>query len=621
MNEGQLLERFVARRDEAAFAALVARYGPMVLGVCRQMLHDPNDVDDAFQATFLVLVRKAGTLRNRDLLGNWLYGVAYKVAHRARTVKARRHATETPCVEELAMGPDHAGHQPQPWIHEEVQRLPEKYRTPVVLCYLQGLTHEEAAERLRWPLGTVKGRLARAREMLRSRLTRRGMAFSSGVLFLELARDASATVPNSLVESTIRAATAASSGRVAVGLISAQAVALSEGVLRTMFMTQLKTVGVLLLVAGLLTTSAGVVAYQAPGPGRQPVTTESAPVSQIRKSAQIASNPEVARDLQKAQEKASTKAGATETTPQLPGGLDERERSLAQGVFDDLYRLYRDGEMNDVERANTWSLRVLEAESHSQAGRRPAAKAHLKRMESLLETSRKRFDAGHAARVEVAEADFYVIRAQKLLENAASAGPVQATASSGPASDPAVAGGPTSAAGGLVGGMGGGGMGGGMGRGMGMAGGPVDRKVALERVQQGKRVEIARISEQLAGDDESPKNKAILKKLEEPVSMSFAHETPLDDVIKYIKSAVQGANDSGIPIYVDPAGLQEAETKMTTPVQLDLEGVPLKTTLRLLLKQVKLAYCVKEGVLIISSVNGIYNELQEIEATTDDPLQ
>jgi RNA polymerase sigma factor (sigma-70 family) len=149
LTEGQLLDRFVAARDDAAFEALVVRHGPMVHSVCRRMLRDPNDVDDAFQATFLVLVRKAGSLRRRDLLGNWLYGVAFRVASRARSVSARRMKIETPAdeVAELALARDECEPAPDPSLHEELHRLPEKYRAPVVLCYLEGLTHEEAAGR------------------------------------------------------------------------------------------------------------------------------------------------------------------------------------------------------------------------------------------------------------------------------------------------------------------------------------------------------------------------------------------------------------------------------------------------------------------------------------------
>jgi hypothetical protein len=133
-----------------------------------------------------------------------------------------------------------------------------------------------------------------------------------------------------------------------------------------------------------------------------------------------------------------------------------------------------------------------------------------------------------------------------------------------------------------------------------------------EHAEQVRRVDIARMVGELESEDQSPANKMILKKLAEPISMSFANETPLDDVLRYIKSATTGDKDTGIPVYVDPAGLKEAGVELNSPVTLDLEGVPLRTTLRLVLKQLKLAYCVKDGVLMISSVNGIYNELEEL---------
>jgi hypothetical protein len=151
--------------------------------------------------------------------------------------------------------------------------------------------------------------------------------------------------------------------------------------------------------------------------------------------------------------------------------------------------------------------------------------------------------------------------------------------------------------------MGGGGFGG--------VGGPR----AMKSVEDARRVEIAEMLPKVEELDKTPKSQAIHKKLNEPISMSFANETPLEDVLKYIKSATQGPNDTGIPIYVDPVGLAEAEKTLTSPITMDLEGVPLKTTLRLMLKQLGLAYCVKEGVLYISSVNGIFQELEEFEST------
>ncbi len=187
--EGELLERFVTHRDQAAFEAIVARHGPMVLTVCRQLLRDPNDVDDAFQATFLVLVRKAGSLKRCDLLGNWLYGVAHRIAVRARALAARRTGRTVAAIEAARSGANHRSglkngiNHTSPsepdrdsWLHQEIARLPEKYRVPIVLCYMEGVTHEDAARRLKWPLGTVKGRLARARDLLRNRLACRGVA-------------------------------------------------------------------------------------------------------------------------------------------------------------------------------------------------------------------------------------------------------------------------------------------------------------------------------------------------------------------------------------------------------------------------------------------------------------
>ncbi len=218
MSEGQLLERFVARRDGAAFEAMVARHGPMVLGVCRRVLRDPHDVEDAFQATFLVLVRKAGSLRRRDLLGNWLYGVAYRVALRARASSSRRRAIEAQVGRSEV---ESSNGESRPWLHEEIARLPEKYRIPIVLCYLEGRTHEEAAEHLRWPVGTVKGRLARARDLLRVRLTRRGLSLPAVALIAELTRDTSAAVPLPLIHATTKAAILLAAGHATTGLISA----------------------------------------------------------------------------------------------------------------------------------------------------------------------------------------------------------------------------------------------------------------------------------------------------------------------------------------------------------------------------------------------------------------
>jgi len=236
--DADLLEGFVSRRDELAFAALVERYGPMVLRVCRQLLRDAHDAEDAFQATFLVLVRKAGSIRERGLLGNWLYGVAHRVAARARALTARRRTREG---QGGAMADVEASGEPgpsdlQPVLHEEVHRLPDKYRVPVVLCYLEGRSNEEVAAALRRPVGTIKGRLARARKMLRARLVRRGLALSTAALAAALAENASATaLPAALRGVTLRAAKRFAAGdTTSGGPVSPRVAALTDAVTRSL---------------------------------------------------------------------------------------------------------------------------------------------------------------------------------------------------------------------------------------------------------------------------------------------------------------------------------------------------------------------------------------------------
>jgi len=219
LTDGELLGRFLNRgasEAEAAFEALVRRHGPMVLGVCRHVLNGPQDAEDAFQATFLLLVRKAGTIRDREVLGRWLYEVAFRTAVRAKANAASRNARERQGAAMLATGHDQdvAWNELRPVLHEEIGRLPEKYRTPVVLCYLEGKTNEEVAALLDWPVGTVKGRLSRARDLLRSRLTRRGLALSAGLLATLFSQNAvlAEVVPTRLVQSTVDSAMRVAAG-------------------------------------------------------------------------------------------------------------------------------------------------------------------------------------------------------------------------------------------------------------------------------------------------------------------------------------------------------------------------------------------------------------------------
>jgi RNA polymerase sigma factor (sigma-70 family) len=273
--DAELLERF-ARRDgeeaELAFSTLVDRHGPMVLRVCRRALGNAQAAEDAFQATFLVLARRARSLALTGPLGPWLHQVAWRTASRLRAADARRRRHEKAAGMAKAPVEDGRG-----WddhgeaLHEELGRLPARYRVPLVLCYLEGLTAEQAARQLGWPAGTVRGRLARGRERLRARLVRRGLAPSAAGLVAALAsRSAWASVPARLLNETARAAMSVAAGRLAAGAVPASILTLTEGVLIEMAMTNWKLASLSLLVAGVLATGAVVSAQAPPGPGGGP---------------------------------------------------------------------------------------------------------------------------------------------------------------------------------------------------------------------------------------------------------------------------------------------------------------------------------------------------------------
>jgi RNA polymerase sigma factor (sigma-70 family) len=276
LSDAQLLEHFVSRRDEAAFEVLVWRHGPMVLGVCRRLLRHEQDAEDAFQATFLTLVRRAGSIGNRQAVAAWLYRVAYRVALAARAAAEKRAAREQPAVEPAAPADkdDLLWRDLRPVLDEEVNRLPERFRTPFVLCYLEGKTNEEAARQLGCPKGTVLSRLARARERLRVRLLRRGVCLSAALFATAgLEQALATTVPAALVAATVRVALAVAAGKAIAAVASAQVAALTEGVLRAMLLTKLKTTLVVLLVLGLV-AGAGLLGRGLPRAGADPEQAE-----------------------------------------------------------------------------------------------------------------------------------------------------------------------------------------------------------------------------------------------------------------------------------------------------------------------------------------------------------
>ncbi len=256
--DSQLLQDFAARQEEAAFAALVRRHGALVWGVCQHFLHHEQDAEDAFQATFLVLARRAASIRKTQSVSSFLYGVAYRIALRVKQRARRRKAREL----QAAGGPiekprdDFAWRELQAMLDEEVARLPEKYRSPFVLCCLEGKSRDEAAHELRCKVGTISSRIARARHLLQTRLGKRGVTLSAALCAAVLWKQtAAATVPAMLASSTIQAAT----GTVQSGSVSAMA--LAEGALRTMRFTRWHVGAMLILGVSLLAAGAGVSRY------------------------------------------------------------------------------------------------------------------------------------------------------------------------------------------------------------------------------------------------------------------------------------------------------------------------------------------------------------------------
>lgn len=258
----ELLRRFGSRRDEDAFAMLVHRHGALVQATCQRVLGNAADADDAFQATFLVLARKASSPGWQESIAGWLHEVAYRVASRQRAAASCRRMHErraTPVIPtEPAAEPNL--HELRPILDREVSQLPEKYRAPIVLCYLEGKTNEDAARALGWTKGTVSGRLARARDLLRGRLSRQGICLSAAALTTALAAQAaSAAVAPTLLTATIRAAVSGTASEV----VSSTAAHLAQGVLSAMFWNQVRTVGIRSLIVAAVLLAVGAISYPA----------------------------------------------------------------------------------------------------------------------------------------------------------------------------------------------------------------------------------------------------------------------------------------------------------------------------------------------------------------------
>jgi RNA polymerase sigma factor (sigma-70 family) len=550
LTEGQLLDRFLTTRDEIAFGALVTRHGPMVLGVCRGVLNDPNDVEDAFQATFLILVKKAKALRDRDRLAPWLYGVARRVSLRARADSARRRAKEQsinidPGDQEETL--DAELRELQAAIREEVDRLSNHDRMAVVLCYLEGFTHEEAADRLGWPVGTVKGRLSRAREKLKERLTRRGISLPT-LFAITSGRSAPTLISTSLLRSTTLAATQLASGQtLTAGIISAHAISLMERVIGTMFMSSLKF-GATAVVASCFLAIPAVLTVQGPATSSKSADApKSTPISPLKNDVESPPVDPKAADL----------AGAQDVSAQFAAQAIE--------LLDDLKA--KGMTVDDASYA-TWSRRLVDA-TLALKGPKPARlkilRDHLKRMEGIYQRVSGLVKKGQAAKLDGLEAAYQLNEAYwHVLEAEADEKPSKAVKTAG---------------------------GGGFGE---------SSEVHREPL----------ILKPSPGDEQ--RNEAILSMLELPIPLKFQADTPLEDVKKYIQDATQDGAikgragfPNGLTIYVDPDGLQAADKTMASTVSIDLEGIPLRTTLHLLLRQLYLDYQVTGGLILISDEDSI----------------
>jgi RNA polymerase sigma factor (sigma-70 family) len=300
LTDGELLEAFVTRRDEAYFEALVRRHGPMVLGVCRRILRNPHDAEDAFQAAFLVLARRAAAVVPRDLVGNWLYGVAYRTALAARRTAARRRSRErqVDAMPEPSARAEETWQELWPLLDRELNRLPARYRAPVVLCHLEGRTRKEAARQLGLPVGTVSGRLTTALRLLAKRLRRQGLALSVGALTGALSpQAASACVPPALLAAAVRAAPLLAAGQTAPGVVAAEVTALAKGVVKSMLLTRLKVLSLVLLAVAALGGGAALVVSRTPAAGQAEARDTERPDTAAPESARTAVQAKTDREL------------------------------------------------------------------------------------------------------------------------------------------------------------------------------------------------------------------------------------------------------------------------------------------------------------------------------------
>jgi RNA polymerase sigma factor (sigma-70 family) len=376
--DAHLLERFVTLRDEAAFELLVWRYGPLVLNVCRRVLRHPHDAEDAFQATFLTLVRKASSIGKYTSVSSWLYKVAYRIALQARRSEASQKNRERQAARPAVALPEepldtdlHAA------LAEEVSRLPEKYRAAVVLCYFLGKTHEEAARRLGCPKGTVAVRLMRARDRLRGRLERRGLTLSAGMVAAALAEREAVAISDQLVQNTLRSVLLLAAGRgLVAGGVSLRVIALLEGAVKAMWWTQVKLAAGTVLVLASLGAGGGWIAFQAAG-DEPAVKQEKAVTQKEEKPAKTKADDPKAHSKQ-------LEAALIKERDDLRKTAEDWEKFLFE------HRLERCAQIVALEE----ELRLVQRE---QALRREKELAHVKELEQAVRSAEKQVNMDKSA--------------------------------------------------------------------------------------------------------------------------------------------------------------------------------------------------------------------------------
>ena len=601
LDDGPLLDRYVRNGDDAAFEALVRRHGRAVHSVCRRLLRDRHDAEDAFQATFLVLARKAPSLRRVEPLTPWLIGVAYRVASKARVAAARRRRREAVAAErrlEQSAGYEAVGLDLGPIVWEEVHRLPSKYRDPILLCCLAGHTQDEAARLLSVPVGTVKGRLHRARETLRRRLTRRGVTAPAAGLAAWLAsKSSAAAIPPPLLASTVQAATAlAAGGTLMAGTVPVAALLLTQGTLRTMMMTKLTTTLGAVLLTGSVVTGLGAYAASRDGEGNGSGASSGTPLLATALQAGPASAPLKIDESQDQAAKSPDEGRLIQFIQKSPD-VDSLKRSRVEAAIASLdahRKSFEEGTI-DIDRYLDAARSLLDsrlAASASLGMRAEAMRDYVETLQGIADREANKNDTGTGSAADLAEARLALAEARVLFAELRAEpnpdAPVETTrATTSVVNDRS---------------------------------GP--KVPSVDSVGEPSSVEVVEpmlettVSEGMGalgsvvigggpgGPADDPASQAIIKSLARPVPLNFTNDTPLSDLLAYIKTESTTDGES-IPVYVDPIGLNEAEQTLKSPIRIELDGIPLRTSLWLALRQLGLAYTVVDGVLIISSEEGL----------------